>query len=135
MTAEVVNPTLLELNLGDLGVECNLVARQGADADRLVLTLTDSAGAAVDVAGCTVEAQVRKLITDPAAACSFTATLSSPQIWLDLPAATLAGLTAGADARDDAGLYRWDCRITFTDTSKRWLAWGELRVLKAYTRP
>ena len=133
MSCATVNPTLLEVNIGDLGIEVNLVARQGADADRIVITLRDTAGNLVDLTGATVEAKIRPSI-DAAVAAVFVCSVAGTEAYLDLPAATLAALTAGTTLRDPAGLYVWDARITFVDTTARWLAWGELRVLKPVTR-
>jgi len=135
VSCATVNPTLLEVNLGDLGVEVNLVARQGADADRIVIRLIDTAGNVLNVAGATVTAEIRKSLDEVTAAGAFTVTVDDTEIRLDLTADTLADLDPGAHARDPAGLHVWDCKAVFADTTKRWLAWGELRVLKPVTRP
>lgn len=134
MGCAVVNPTLLQVNVGDLGVRVNLLARQGADADRLIVRLFDSAGALIDISGASVAAQIRKTLADADAAAAFVVTVEPTEVRLDLPASVLALLQAGEHARDAAGLYLWDCRAFFADTTSRWLAWGELRLLQPVTR-
>lgn len=134
MGCDVVNPTLLQVSVGDIGVRVNLLARQGVDADRLVIRLHDAAGQLIDLSGADVRAQIRQTLADTDPAAEFVVTVEPTEVRLDLPAGVLADLDAGADARDAAGLYLWDCRAVFADTTSRWLAWGELRVLAAVTR-
>lgn len=124
-----------ELNLADLGQRINILVRAGVDMEPLQFSLENPDGSLVDVTGANVLAHIRKAVSDVAPAAQFVVAVESPLVKLALPAAVVGTLQAGADARDAAGLYGWDCRIVFPDTSARWLAWGELRVVQAYTRP
>lgn len=123
-----------ELNLADLGQRINILVRAGVDMEPLQFSLENPDGSLVDVSGATVLAQIRKNVGDVAPAAQFVVAVEAPLVKLALPAAVVATLQAGVDARDAAGLYGWDCRIVFPDTSARWLAWGELRIVQAYTR-
>lgn len=122
------------INLGDLGQRINILVRAGVDAEQLQFSLENPDGSLVDVNGAVVLAHIRKSVLDAMPAAQFVVAIDSPWVRLALPAAVVAQLVAGADARDPAGLYGWDCRIVFPDTTARWLAWGELRIVQAFTR-
>ncbi|HRO62041.1 MAG TPA: hypothetical protein PK177_23280 [Burkholderiaceae bacterium] len=121
------------LNTGDLGERVSIVVRQGVDAELLRFALQNDDGSFVDVTGSSVLAHIRKGVGEDLAA-QFVAKIDSPYVLLALPAAVVATLDTGVDARDPAGRYGWDCRIVFPDGSARWLAHGELRVIQSYTR-
>lgn len=122
------------LNLGDLGQRINILVRAGVDIEPMQFTLENADGTLVDVTGASVLAHIRKSVSDVAPTAQFVVVVESPLVTLTLPAAVVADLQPGVDARDETGLYGWDCRIVFPDTSARWLAWGDLRVVQAYTR-
>ena len=111
-----------------MAAKANIVIDQGADFSTTV-TVTDDAGAAVDLTGYNASGQIRKHYT-PNTAYNFTTSFATPrstgQITLSLSRVTTANI--------EAGRYVYDVEITSAANTRSRLVEGIATITPEVTR-
>ena len=111
-----------------MAVKANIVIDQGADFSSTI-TVTDSAGDALDLTGYTGSGQIRKHYTSNTAT-DFTISFSSPRT----SGAITLSLSRDVTSAMDAGRYVYDVEITSSANTRSRLVEGIATVTPEVTR-
>jgi len=100
---------------GNVGAQFDFGLQQGADFST-TLTFLNSDGSAVDLTGCQLAAQLRRMPRSPAAPDAvFTVVITAPAsagiAAISMPAATSAALVCGNGPEDPLSRYFWDLKL------------------------
>ena len=99
--------------VSNLGGDINWNVAQGTDFGPVTLTFTNPDNTPLNLTGCTLTSDIRKLPGGPIVA-NATVTITNATGGIAtylIPHAVTAALTAGANLNDPASLYLWDLKL------------------------
>lgn len=126
-------------SLGTKGAQLDLLVRQGATFGPNSTAVKDGVGAAIDITGATVRAQIRKTPDAVSAVATATCTIVSGAggvfTWEFSDTETAAMTCSVIDENEPESLYYWDLEIEFSGSGRIVpLLFGDVRVFREITK-
>jgi hypothetical protein len=123
--------------LSNVGQKVDFQIRQGSDFGPVKLTFTNPDGTPVNLTGATLQAQIRKNVSDATQAASFTFNIVNAAqgiASMKLTSFQTAALQPGATIDDPGGRYIWDMELVDSSGSISSPMYGDLQVMREVTR-
>ena len=127
----------MAITIGNIGEEMNLNIKQGATFGPLLFTMQNPDNSAVNLTGCTVRGQIRKVPTKPAVAAAFTCSITNAaagQYQLLLTEGQTAAIKAVDDPKSPENVYYWDLELVDSQSRVISLYWGKATIFREITR-
>ena len=125
--------------LGGKGAALDLLIRQGSTHGPNFTTLKDGTGAAINITGATITAQVRKtpdaLTVAAPVVCTLVTPASGTFTWSISATATAALTCDPIDELAEDSQYVWDMEILYADGRVQPLMYGAVSVFREVTKP
>lgn len=123
--------------IGYKGEELDILIRQGATFGPYVLTLTNPDNSPVNLTGCEVRGQIRKVHTDALATASFNCEVTNPTsgiFTMQIPAEVTANIDCSNSETDSESLYVWDIELVDSASKVLPLIYGNVQVFREITK-